>query len=77
MTLRGCEFHKNHFKKNITKALLNEKRQTSEYLFGIEEREGLPTENVSASWNFSKVDVLLIQTGFINLWDKTKGGKKD
>lgn len=56
--------------------LLNEKRQTSEYLFGIEEREGLPTENVSASWNFSKVDVLLIQTGFIHLWDKTKGGKR-
>lgn len=48
----------------------------SDYLFGIEEDEGLSTENVSASWNCSKVDILLTQYGFINLWDKTEGERK-
>lgn len=48
-------------------------KKTFKYLFGVEKCEGLPTEYVSASWNLSKVDILFIQTGFINFWDKTKG----
>lgn len=52
-------------------------RQMSEYLFGIEEDEGLCTENVSASWNRSEVDNFLTQHGFINLRGKTAGERKD
>lgn len=51
-------------------------RQVSGYLLGIQEDEGLPTENVSASCNCSQVDILLTQHWFINLWDKTEGEKK-
>lgn len=48
----------------------------SEYLFGTEEDKNLSTENMSASWNCSNVDILLTQHGLINLRDETNGGKK-
>lgn len=48
----------------------------SVYLFGTEEHKGLSSENVSASWIRSKVNILFIQTGFINLRDETKKNNK-
>lgn len=49
VTLRRFEFQE--------KKILQRQNKKSEYLFGIEEDEGLSIENVPASWNYIKVDI--------------------
>lgn len=41
------------------------------HLFATEEYEGLSSEQLFATWNCSKVNILFIQAGLIDLRDET------